>query len=246
MNLTEYMAAAERVSTPWEPNPFASHPDGPWHERSLPEVAAGIAALLDRYDQGEVSERQMLHGKDNDKRLNEVGRPSCHDVLSHWLYYQHHPGDERWKLLGQRYWSIDAWLAWRAKYFGTPSSQRLNARDGRPHGSTFPKRSTDQERGLVSEHVIPKTVIKQRLLSDRRDLETWLSRNLCCVVTRAEDRHLAASSHPDPAHPWLRYRGSGIVLLHNPDWTEVEIEPLLRHGLVDERSVNPLVDLAVE
>jgi hypothetical protein len=35
-------------------------------------------------------------------------------------------------------------------------------------------------------------------------------------------------------------------LLHKPDWTEVEIEPLLRHGLVDERSVYPLMDLAVE
>jgi hypothetical protein len=109
-----------------------------------------------------------------------------------------------------------------------------------------PSRSAARTRSAVSEHVIPKTVIKQRLLSEGRDVETWLSRNLCCVVTRGEDRHLAASSHPDPADPWLRYRGSGIVLLHKPDWTEVEIEPLLRHGLVDERSVYPLMDLAVE
>jgi hypothetical protein len=39
----------------------------------------------------------------------------------------------------------------------------------------------------------------------------------------------------------LRYRGTGIVLLHNPDWTEDEIEPLLRHGFLSERSVSPLV-----
>jgi hypothetical protein len=246
VDLTDYLALSERASIPWEPNPFVPHPDGAWHERALPDVVAGVTSLLDRYHRGEVAERQLLHGKDNDRRVNEAGRPSCHDVLSHWLYYQHHPGDERWKLLGQRYWSVDAWLAWRAKLLDTPPSRRFNARDGLPHGRTFPKRSTDHERGLVSEHVIPKTVIQQRLLVDRPEVETWLSRNLCCVVTRAQDRRLAASSHPDPADPWLRYRHTDIVLLHNPAWTEAEIEPLLRHGLVDKQSVNPLVDKAVE
>jgi hypothetical protein len=240
MDLQEYVNVAKRAPSAWGPNPFESHPDGPWRERAFAEVVAGIEALLERYDRGEVRERQLLHGKDNDKSLNDAGRPSCHDVLSHWLYYQHHPGDERWKLLGQRYWSVSAWLAWRAKYLDTPPARRLNARDTRPHLRTFPKRGTDHENGLVSEHVIPKAVIKERLLRSPAEIERWLNRNLCCVVTRGEDRRLATSSHPDPADPWLRYRGAGIVLLHNPDWTEAEIEPLLRHGLLSERSVSPL------
>jgi hypothetical protein len=203
-------------------------------------VVAEVYALLDRFDRGEVSEWQLLHGKDNDRRLNEAGRPSCHDVLSHWLYYQHHPGHERWKLLGQRYWSVRAWRSWRTKYAGTPPSGRLHAQDRRPHLQTFPKRGTHGDPGLVSEHVIPKVVLKKLLLQDRHNIEYWLRRNLCCVVTRGEDRGLPSSTHPDPTDPWLRYRARGIVLLHNPEWTEDEIEPLLRHDLLSELSVSPL------
>lgn len=240
MTVADYLDLAADAPAHWSPDPFHDHPTGPWQERSFPIVVKEIETLLHRFDQGHVTERQLLHGKDNDRHVTASGRSYCHDVLSHWLYYHHHPGDERWKLLGQRYWSVDAWLAWKSKYLGTSQSMRLNGRDGRPHLRTFPKRKEDGPRGLVSEHVVPKVVMTDRMLQDRGNIAEWLRRNLCCVVTIDENALLAANSHPDATDPWRRYRGTGIVLLHNARWTHGETEAMWGHGLLSNRSVRPL------
>lgn len=170
--------------------------------------------LLKRFEADKVTEWQLLRGKDTGREKK--------DTLSYWLYYQHHPGSEYWKLMGQRYWSVAAWRAWR---------------DWRAAGGrSFPKRQRIGDSGLVSEHVVPKKVLKQQILADRGNVRVWLERNLCCVVTVGEDRHLPGESHPDATDPWRRYRRTGIVLLHNRAWTPEQIEPLLRHGLLNESS----------
>ena len=73
------------------------------------------------------------------------------DTLSYWLYFQHHPGHERWKILGQRYWSEKAYASFRDRFFATPDPKRYS-RDGGPAVVTIPKRRADGKRGLVSEH----------------------------------------------------------------------------------------------
>jgi hypothetical protein len=148
-----------------------------------------------------------------------------HDTLNSWLYYQHHPGSEKWKLQGQHYWSVAAWRSWR---------------DWRASGNrSFPKRGCCGDLGLTSEHVVPKKVMQQLLLAEGANIRFWLERNLCCVVTVAEHKRLPHDTHRDPADPWRRYSGWEIMLLNNPDWGEEEIVPLLRHGLLDRSSVAP-------
>jgi hypothetical protein len=230
MDIATYRELARQAPRAWTPNPFFQHPIGDWHTVKFDEVVSGVEALLKRFDDGQVTEAQLLRGKDNDARRK-------FDTLSYWLYYQHHPGHEYWKIIGQKYWSIDAWLSWRAKCIA------LNvACDGsrNPPLSTLPKRKRDGNLGLVSEHVVPKKALKQCLLRDRTAIRSWLRSNLCCVVTRSEDRRLVRDIHPDPRDPWRRYIGTGIVLLHNPAWTDTEIEPLLKYGLLNEFSMNPL------
>ena len=230
MDLPTYRTLAQAVPAAWVPNPFSLHPVGDWHTLMFDQVVAGVDALLDRFDRGQVSEAQLLRGKDNDSRKK-------HDTLSYWLYYQHHPGHEYWKLVGQRYWSIDAWLSWRAKCV---ELKAMGYGGKKPGLATLPKRKRDGEAGLVSEHVIPKKTLKQLLLRDRRNIADWLRSNLCCVVTRREDRRLVRDQHPNPRDPWCRYAGTGIILLHNPSWTDAEIEPLLKHGLLNDLSINPI------
>jgi hypothetical protein len=212
--LKDYLALGQRAPKKWDPDPFQPHPDGDWLKNHFEPAVVGVTDLLKRFEVGKVAEWQLLHGKDTGREKK--------DTLSYWLYCQHHPGSEYWKLMGQRYWSVVAWRAWR---------------DWRAAGGrSFPKRSGNGDCGLVSEHVVPKKVLKQHILADRTNVRVWLERNLCCVVTVGEDRNLPSESHRDATDPWLRYEGSGIVLLHNSRWTDAEREPLLRHGLVNHGS----------
>src|SRR5262245_36445623 len=103
---------------------------------------------------------------------------------------------------------------------------------------SFPKGGPN---GLVSEHVVPKKELKKLLRHERdpKRIAALLQLNLCCVVTGSEDAMLERAGHPNPTDPWARYRGKGIILLHNPDWSDTEIEALLRHGLLSLRSFQP-------
>lgn len=209
----------------YNPNPFFPHPCGPWHAAHIEETADGIRSLLTRFAAGEVSERHLLMGKDNG--------PDKQDTLSYWLYFQHHSGSERWKILGQRYWSQKAYASFRKRYFATPFDKRINRRDKGPALETVPKRRSDRKRGLVSEHVVPKKCMKCLLLVRQHTIESLLTLNLCAVITIAEDRLLLRDHHPNPFDPWLRYRGKGIRFIENPHWTDDERAALIRHGLFD-------------
>lgn len=236
LTVNEYRNAAKCCGS-YNPDPFSAPAEGPWHDRVFPLVLRGVVDLLDRFDAHLVAEHHLRHGKDNDKRPGPNGRPLCHDTLSFWLYYQHHKGNERDKLLGQRYWSVDAVEAWHEKFRSLSIDQRISRRDRRPSLRTLPK---GRPNGLVSEHVVPKKQIKELLLStrDRDEIAAILRLNLCCVVTCTEDGRLDQSSHSNPFDPWQRYRGKDIVLAHNPSWTDTEIEALLRNGLLSEQSLH--------
>jgi hypothetical protein len=163
--------------------------------------------------------------------------------LNFWLFWQHHPQSERWKCLGQRYWSVAAWQVWRERFQSLPVGERFR-RDGFPAERSLPKptRLSVDRRGsaLVSEHVVPKKVMQTFLLRvrSREDIAQVLEANLCCVVTRDENSGLPASSHPDQGkpfedlRPWNRYKGFGITLLDHPGWTSDEIEALSEAGLL--------------
>jgi len=124
-----------------EPDPFFPHPDGPWHQTHFDETVEGIRSLLMRYAAGQVSEHHLLKGKDNG--------PDKRDTLSYWLYYQHHPGHERWKILGQRNWSVEAYGSFRDRFYATPEAKR-HSRDGGPAPATIPKRRAVGDHGLLS------------------------------------------------------------------------------------------------
>lgn len=235
LSVSQYRALASACND-WHPNPFSPHRDGPWHEGNFHLVLDGVMALLCRFDAGTVSEQQLLRGKDNDKRPGLNGLPSCHDTLSYWLYFQHHPGHELWKLLGQRYWSVEAYQCWHEQYNRTSASERFGRNGLAPSLRTFPKGGAS---GLVSEHVVPKKALKELLLQtrDRGTIESLLRLNLCCVVTGAQDGRLERACHPNPFDPWQRYRGKGIIMIHNPTWTDNEIDALLRNGLLSTRSI---------
>jgi len=206
-----------------EPDPFFPHPDGPWHQTHFDETVEGIRSLLMRFAAGQVSEWHLLKGKDNG--------PNKRDTLSYWLYYQHHPGHERWKILGQRYWSEQAYASFRDRFFATPDPKRYS-RDGGPAVATIPKRRADGKRGLVSEHVVPKMVMKRLLLDPPGSITNLLNLNICAVVTLAEDRRLVRADHADPFDPWSRYEGTGIRFIDNPGWTDVERANLAQYDLI--------------
>jgi hypothetical protein len=237
MTVGEYRTLAKTVAR-WQPDPFTPYTKGAWHTHSFPQVVAGVTSLLSRFDAGDVSEHQLLRGKDNDKRPGPNGLPRCHDTLSYWLYFQHHPGHELWKLLGQVYWSVGAYLCWHDYYHRMAPDRRSSRTGAHPSLKTFPKKGLG---GLISEHVVPKKAMKALLLRTRNrdEIEALLRLNLCCVVTSAEDRGLETAAHPSPSDPWARYRSTGIVMLHNPAWLDTEIESLLRNSLLDERSMSP-------
>lgn len=208
------------------PQPYIYHPNGPWHSDVFPTIVKSVTELLDSFEAGQVPERHLLRGKDNGRC--KCGRDKT-ETLSYWLYFQHHPGSERWKILGQRFWSIEAWRAWRDQYFSIEEDKRLNSRDGLPTLATIPKRKVAGERALLSEHVVPKKVLKGLLLERRHPVPNVLALNHCAVVTRAEDRRLAISSHPDPFDPWRRYSETGIEIIESPDWTDRERNEVKRY-----------------
>jgi len=149
----------------------------------------------------------------------------------YWLYYQHHPGHERWKILGQRYWSEQAYASFRDRFYATPEAKR-HSRDGGPALATIPKRRANGDRGLVSEHVVPKMVMKRLLLDPPGSITNLLNLNICAVVTLAEDRRLVRADHADPFDPWSRYEGTGIRFIDNPGWTDVERANLAQYDLI--------------
>jgi hypothetical protein len=46
--------------------------------------------------------------------------------IKYWLWYMHHPDDNRWKNLGRPYRSLDAFLTWRRYYLLLPDHERLD------------------------------------------------------------------------------------------------------------------------
>jgi hypothetical protein len=132
---------------------------------------------------------------------------------------------------------------WRERFRSLPAEERFS-RDGFPAEHSLPKpiRLSTHERGsaLVSEHVVPKKVMQSFLLRvrSRDDIAQVLEANLCCVVTRDENRRLPSSWHPDQDksieefRPWNRYCGKDIAVLDNPKWTARERATLSEAGLL--------------
>ena len=106
------------------------------------------------------------------------------------------------------------------------------SRDGGPALATIPKRRANGDRGLVSEHVVPKMVMKRLLLDPPGSIADLLRLNICAVVTLAEDRRLVRADHDDPFNPWVRYAGTGIRFIENPGWRDAERADLAQYDLI--------------
>lgn len=201
------------------PNPFQDHPEGSWEVRMRSRALAAIRDALARYRRGEASEAELRADK------NVEG-------IKYWLWYMHHPDDNRWKNLGRPCWSLDAYLTWRRYYLQLPDHKRLD-RQGLPAVASFPKKWAGED-ALVHEHVVPQKALLDLLIRGD-DPETVLSWNIGAVITKREDRRLPTSSHhPNPSDPWVRYAGTGIKFITNPRWTRAEREALQRHDLLFE------------
>ena len=60
---------------------------------------------------------------------------------------------------------------------------RRGTGDDGPALATIPKRRADGKRGLVSEHVVPKKVMKRLLLDPPESIADLLRLNFCAVVS---------------------------------------------------------------
>jgi len=71
------------------------------------------------------------------------------------------------------------------------------------------------------------------LIRNQADPGEIVARNFGAVITHGESRLLTdKDSHPNPADPWLRYAGKGILFVPNPNWSEATRSDLKRHGLI--------------
>ncbi len=203
-----------------DPNPFTDHPDGPWEARNRAAVEAKVVDALKNLNTGIIS--RSVFRNDRDKR-----------GAKRWLWGQHHPPNERWKLLGRPYWSRSAYESWKEVFYSTPIEERFDRR-GIPHLRTFPKRSKFGDLGLMHEHVVPQKVLLDWLDAGEDAVATILDHNIGAVITVGEDRRLPTrSTHMNPRDPWLRYHGSGIAFIENARWTDIERAALRRHGLFE-------------
>jgi hypothetical protein len=202
------------------PNPFHAPDPGPWEPRMRPIALAAIIDALRRYRAGEITEAELRKDK------NRVG-------IKYWLWYMHHPDNERWKNIGRPYWSHDAYTTWRRYYFAVPENKRIAPRDRGPAYCTLPKKSWAGPDGLLHEHVVPQKVSLNLLINDGVDPQIVLARNIGAVITVREDRRLPSkSNHLDPNVPWLRYAGTGIRFISNPNWSVEERAALARYDLL--------------
>lgn len=213
------------------PDPFQQNPKtGPWESRVWPEALAAVKRAVARYQVGEITWNIF---KDDGNR----------EGAKFWLWYMHHPRDERWKNISRPNWSYDAYVTWRRYYFSVPEALRL-APDGAPHLRTMPKERWASLDGLHHEHVVPQSKSLQRLKAGV-DPEHVLRCNISAVITIRERDHerlrLFRSSHPDPDDPWLRYQGTGIKMIENPAWTVAERAALARYDLLHLGSIPPYV-----
>lgn len=219
LSLAEYLALAKQAPRTRNPDPF-TNPKGDWQSENFERAVKGLTALLRRIRENEATEEEARRGDDTG--------PQKENRLNYWLYIQHHPPAPMsdWKRLGQPYWSVEAWRSYR--------DWRVSGRD------EFPAKKDWRGRGLELDHVVPKRKMENCVLADGADIRFWLKRNAVCVLTVDQHNSLRRKTHPDPADPWLRYKGEGIVLLHNNRaWKAEEIEILFGHGLLDRSSVTP-------
>ena len=98
-----------------------------------------------------------------------------------------------WK--ADRFWSVDAW-------------------------DTYIKDGRSTNNGLVSEHVVPRSVALHHSLSqptlEEALRELW-NLSFACVITREEDQRLTKlnlKSKGYPSNPWLRYKEANIKILN--------------------------------
>lgn len=201
------------MTTDYEgPNPF----EGDTRGLSDREAARGAWAALQRFRNGEISDAVLRRTEGDTWRDKE-------NLLAYWLWRHHHDGNSKRKVIGQRYW--------------TPGATRSLHQ----HWPPVPTKRIFGADALVSEHVVPKAVMKPLLLEAESlaDVERLFGLNLCAVVARSENKRLSQKTHPDPFDPWLRYSVAGLRLVPNPDWSAEEWSVLKRHGLVEEGYEGP-------
>lgn len=215
------MATLRDLCQPW---PFTlDSNDSPEVERNeLSRLA--LTVLLDGVRSGTVSEDMFFARRSSG--LSDLSPQTGR----HWLWRMHHRHNEVWKCIGRPNWSIAAYVSWRRTYWATPANRREDRR-GHPRRETVPKREAGLD-GLRHEHVVPMGLMLQSLIDGKVSPDQAVALNQDAIITIREDRLLDKSGHPDLFDPWVRYAGTGIRFLPNPDWSDEHRDDLERHGLV--------------
>lgn len=224
-------AVAMRRHVPyWSPDPYAPLDDPRWEEQVLPQVRARVRALLARHAAGEIDWADFT--EDRKSADGGWGLRMC-------LWSQHHKNDQRHKNLGRPFWSVEAFRNWVTNIESLPPAEVRDRRGAYTQRTIEKFNGTKLGAFLRHEHVVPKKVMIDWLVREPGRVDEILAKNVCCVITRAEDSRLARDTHPDPANPWRRYEGTGIRLLFNPDWPDEVVTELTQHGLLTDESYEP-------
>lgn len=156
--------------------------------------------------------------------------------------------DRKREPIGQASWK---WSELTGKYLGCQfwSKEALRVASGFVNGlgGASLKRTLEEAsrskhvESIQHEHVFPRESWTARMKPlvgrgeppSESDLEVLLDR-LCvgCIVTKAEHREVGRRAGVFE-NPWLRYRGTTIRLLPNPNWTEPHRSWIAAAGLIE-------------
>jgi hypothetical protein len=212
----------------WTPDPYAPLETPPWHVRQREYVEDRVRGLLRQYRAGEISWETFINDRD-------MGLKNC-------LWWQHHKHNELHKNLGRPFWSVAAYRMWVENLNSLPDAEARDRRGNYTLRTLQLPVKGKLRKFLRHEHVIPKHAMIAWLLREPDRVAEILNRNICCVVTRMEDAQINKhwrTAHPDLERPWLRYEGTGIRLLHNPNWSPGILRELEAHDLIDATSYDP-------
>ncbi len=221
----------------WNPDPYRPLDTPRWEEQMTSRVRGRARELLQLYKSGLLDFEDFIQDRKTEYD-NDWGMRMC-------LWHQHHRHKQTHKNLGRPFWSVDAFRQWVANIESLPEEQVLDKKGFYDLRTLQRERNGKPRAFLRHEHVVPKSVMINWLVEEPDNVDVIFDNNVCCVLSLDEDTALnrvAKNTHPDPTDPWLRYEGTGIEILFNPDWPDDVLQELKHHGLMTKASFEPFDD----